>query len=840
VSEHNTNAETFDVFLCHNSEDKAEIRNIARKLAEKGITPWLDEEQIRPGELWQSALGEQIDCIKSAAVFIGKSGLGPWQQEEMQAFLNEFVERKCTVIPVILSSAVETPDLPWPLKNRHRVDFRLTNPDPIKQLIWGITGDKSGEQPINSLPLVSGNPNLTDKEGRLDDWSISEARQYPAIVSPPEGEQRAQLLVLLDRVREYWVDGVLKHSLYNEVLISLGKRTMDQAVEPPWKHFAEYPSQYRHLILQNRNIGSVFDNTGLLLILGEPGSGKTTTMLELASGLIARAKDNPIERVPIVLNLSSWKKKQTLDEWIVEELSAKYRIPLKIGRVWLKNDYLLPLLDGLDEVNIALQSACVSAINEFIKNFEFIDKIGPSGLVVCCRLMEYRWLPERLKLNGAICMELLSSEEVNEFLTSGGSQLAGLRQAISADPVLQELSQTPLMLSIMSLAYEGVGDDDLAKEKAESKKDRRELIFNLYVERMFQRKGLITSRFSKDKVISWLAWLAMGMKKHSQSVFMVERLQPSWLNTRKQRVAYGTVNALIIAFISGLLFPDFSLIIFFGISFSLGCWSESLLIRGFISALGSGLIIGRIHGPSVGLLIGLLAGLIGGIGVESLRVISPVETMRWQWKQSWRKAIRGLIIGLIVGLIFGLAFPLLMLLIPGAAMWVLTVPIYLVGGTMTGGLFGVTVGGLLGGLTDTVSTDKVLPNQGIKLSLKNTVLSILTFGLAAVLMYLITPLYVILTITTSLPQLPLIIVLIGSLNRGGSVLVKHYSLRFILWKKGYTPFKFIKFLDHCAKLILLKKVGGGYMFIHRMLLDYFAERELKSTRSKGRTEETTR
>jgi eukaryotic-like serine/threonine-protein kinase len=48
-------------------------------------------------------------------------------------------------------------------------------------------------------------------------------------------------------------------------------------------------------------------------------------------------------------------------------------------------------------------------------------------------------------------------------------------------------------------------------------------------------------------------------------------------------------------------------------------------------------------------------------------------------------------------------------------------------------------------------------------------------------------------------------------------------LRLILWRKGYTPLNFIKFLDHCAKLILLKKVGGGYIFVHRMLLDYFAE-----------------
>ena len=52
-----TNVEQFDVFLCHNSEDKPAIRDFVRKLEEQGIKPWLDEEQIRPGTSWQTALG---------------------------------------------------------------------------------------------------------------------------------------------------------------------------------------------------------------------------------------------------------------------------------------------------------------------------------------------------------------------------------------------------------------------------------------------------------------------------------------------------------------------------------------------------------------------------------------------------------------------------------------------------------------------------------------------------------------------------------------------------------------------------------------------------------------
>ena len=125
-----SNAEIFDVFLCHNSEDKPAVREIAQQLVKEGIKPWLDIEQIPPGTSWQTELGEQINSIKSAAVFVGNSGIGPWQNEEIQAFLSQFIERKCPVIRTILDSATTTPELPWTLKNRHHVDFRVSDPDP--------------------------------------------------------------------------------------------------------------------------------------------------------------------------------------------------------------------------------------------------------------------------------------------------------------------------------------------------------------------------------------------------------------------------------------------------------------------------------------------------------------------------------------------------------------------------------------------------------------------------------------------------------------------------------------------------------------------------------------
>src|SRR5262249_53658428 len=149
-------------------------------------------------------------------------------------------------------------------------------------------------------------------------------------------------------------------------------------------------------------------------------------------------------------------------------------------------------------------------------------------------------------------------------------------------------------------------------------------------------------------------------------------------------------------------------------------------------------------------------------------------------------------------------------------------------GLFLGLLCGLVVGlftGLVGGFTDTVKAGKISPNQGIKLSRKNALAAFLITGSTVGLIY---------GLISGLESRPrdalvdglfvgLFCGLVVGLNRGGSAVIKHYALRLILWLGSYTPLNFIKFLDHCARLILLKKVGGGYIFIHRMLLEYFAE-----------------
>ncbi|HJS84663.1 MAG TPA: TIR domain-containing protein [Acetobacteraceae bacterium] len=135
---------SFDVFLCHNSADKPAVKRIGERLKQRGVLPWLDEWELRPGQAWQPVLEEQIGWIRAAAVFVGAAGFGPWHKQEAYALLREFVERGSDVIPVLLDDAPSDPELPRFLRGNMRVDFRKREPDPLDQLIWGITRVRPG------------------------------------------------------------------------------------------------------------------------------------------------------------------------------------------------------------------------------------------------------------------------------------------------------------------------------------------------------------------------------------------------------------------------------------------------------------------------------------------------------------------------------------------------------------------------------------------------------------------------------------------------------------------------------------------------------------------------
>jgi hypothetical protein len=72
--------------------------------------------------------------------------------------------------------------------------------------------------------------------------------------------------------------------------------------------------------------------------------------------------------------------------------------------------------------------------------------------------------------------------------------------------------------------------------------------------------------------------------------------------------------------------------------------------------------------------------------------------------------------------------------------------------------------------------------------------------------------------------------LIGILT-GELAAFRHYIIRFLLWSTHTFPWKAPQFLDDATARFLLRRVGGGYSFSHRLLLDHLADAKIHATPS---------
>jgi hypothetical protein len=129
----------FDVFISYAHEDARSAIELAESLRQRGIRPWIDVWELAPGKPWLAEVSSQLANVSAAVVVLGPSGIGPWQQDEAQYLLQQFFARHCPVIPVLLSGSRD-PELPAMLAGMQWVDFRRPYPEPLSQLIWGITG----------------------------------------------------------------------------------------------------------------------------------------------------------------------------------------------------------------------------------------------------------------------------------------------------------------------------------------------------------------------------------------------------------------------------------------------------------------------------------------------------------------------------------------------------------------------------------------------------------------------------------------------------------------------------------------------------------------------------
>ena len=697
---------------------------------------------------------------------------------------------------------------------------------------------------------------------------------YPRL-NPEDARNQRNHKMLRQMVRSFWVDGVLKSSLYNEVLIRLNLEKKPDAVDNrPWDLILKQPGGPDFSIPAGTPIIDVFDQmNGLLLILGEPGSGKTTTLLELADELLKRADEDPTHPTPVVFNLSSWaEKQQPLADWLVEEIRTKYNIPKRLAQKWVENDELLPLLDGLDEVRQGNREDCVKTINRYRQ-----EHLVP--IAVCSRVSEYEDLITKLKLQGAVLLHPLTWEQIETYLHEFSYGLPHVMTWIHGDTELKERMRSPLMLTIMVLAFQGTGEEELSVSGLFSYSHPQ--LFDTYIRRMSIHR-IAQTEYTFTIAAQWLRWLASHLIQNGQSIFLIERMQPNWLQTDEQKSSqlpvvlllagpiYGLIGGFTVGVLGGMIdgpIYGFSSALRNGIvsgtcgglvvgliaslveglsgrfksihPIEQSTTLQRTLKSGVYSALFWGIFVGLIcglfaiwteginNGIWLGLIIGQIFCLIGGL-IGGFREIEPAKYTHQAGHRRWKNLSFGLTSGLIVGLCFGLFSGLVFALsnqqIVGPiailiAASILGLIVGLSGGLIIGLLFQPTTR-----LDIAVTKEAQTPNQGIKLSWNNCLRTSSVYGLSYGLIF-----GLVFWPSTGLFDALLIGLFLGlgfglsmGLIGGGIAVTKHTILRLILWWKGNIPWNYAKFLDYCHERILLRKVGGGYIFIHRMLMEHFA------------------
>src|ERR1700722_9847910 len=142
-----------DIFLSYNSADHSFVENIARKLYDEGLEPFLDRWYLAPGMGWRSELEKKLSSSKAVAIFVGPGEMGSWQQREVDVALDlQSRNPNLPVIPVLLPGC--EPPLGF-LRQLTWVDLRTQTLDRgIAILAKAARGEKLGPDVQRHLDFV--------------------------------------------------------------------------------------------------------------------------------------------------------------------------------------------------------------------------------------------------------------------------------------------------------------------------------------------------------------------------------------------------------------------------------------------------------------------------------------------------------------------------------------------------------------------------------------------------------------------------------------------------------------------------------------------------------------
>jgi hypothetical protein len=217
---------------------------------------------------------------------------------------------------------------------------------------------------------------------------------------------------------------------------------------------------------------------GQMVILGEPGAGKSTQLQALGRELVREALADRQLPMPVILDVSTWAEDPDtqVELWLAKAIKKTYGVLEKTAAAWVNEQQIAPLLDALDVMVENDRAPCVKAINDYHARHP------ENPLVVCCRKEEYEELRTHLELRDAVVLLPLTDAAIDEELASGGQRQVTLRTIVSRDERLRDALRTPLILNLVMFTYCSLPADEIPQVD-DVEAWRREL-FRHYVDLM--------------------------------------------------------------------------------------------------------------------------------------------------------------------------------------------------------------------------------------------------------------------------------------------------------------------------------------------------------------------
>ena len=559
-------------FVCYARHDEVFVFDVARALHERGVRLWIDQWHIAAGDDWSRAIDAALAGCQTVMIVLSPEAVA---SDEVRGELRVALDSGKRIIPLLYRPC----DVPARLRLKQILDFTRFSENRhelLDRLAHELGGDRT-----HRLIIFTPEQERRTRRTLLED-ADSEARDRLRFLEPERAIQ-LQLEEQPHHVGHLWDD---------DGIPPLARRRL-----PPVA-----------------NVLDVFDRetvAGRLLILGGPGSGKTTVLLQLLHVLVDRALADARQPIPVLVGLASWKNEKPFAEWLVEQLTIKYGVRADYGTRWRDQRQFALLLDGLDEVAAEFQQSCVEAINDVQRAYR------PPRLVVCCRLAEYENFAVKLQLRSAVVVLPLDDEQIRHYVEGAGRP--EFWDALRADSDLIEMARSPLLLSFMT----ALPSDSHAQRWPDAPPSaRRARLLDTYLN--WRLSSTSTPRaYSRDDTRRWLQHLAAILQRHRLSGFLLERMQPDWLSSPLQQWCFRGGVLVCAAAVAALAFE------LLGLGFELiGPGAIGLRLRG--SALKSLTDAGNSFDRTMKLLV---AGSIGAV-IASRRKIWPIETLTWSWPRA--------------------------------------------------------------------------------------------------------------------------------------------------------------------------------------------------------------